>query len=80
VNYNKKGPAFKTLTGGFVSLMIKCFVLYVVVQRSYEMLARKNASNERAEGLMDDAELEQVMRLNNTGLEIYFLIFDHGTY
>ena len=55
-------------------------MLYVVVQRSYEMLARKNASNERAEGLMDDAELEQVTQLNNTGLEIYFLIFDHGKY
>jgi hypothetical protein len=79
VNYNKR-PAFKTLTGGFVSLLIKCFMLYVVVQRSYEMLARKNASNERAEGLMDDTELEQVTQLNNTGLEIYFLIFDHGKY
>jgi len=29
---------------------------------------------------MDDAELGQVMLLNETAMEIYFLIFDHGTY
>ena len=77
MNYNKKGAVFKTLTGGFVSLLIKCFVLAVVVQRSYELLARKNPTNERAERLMDDAELEQVTLLNNTGLEIYFVILNY---
>ena len=78
VNYNKRGPAFKTLSGGSVSVLIKCFMLYVVVQRSYEMLARKNPYIERTESLIDMAELEQETKFNNTGLEIYFLIFSYA--
>jgi hypothetical protein len=60
VNFNQKGPTFKTFGGGFISMLINGFMLYVVVQRSYEMLAMKNPYIERVENLINMAELEQI--------------------
>ena len=42
------------------------------------MLAKKNPYIERVENLMDTAELEQSMRFNDTGLEIYFVILNYA--